>query len=189
MGLTSFPSVPIWLASQTMGLGTLYPPEVVWERCVVHDKHILTSCLLATALSQGRKQALAVLFLRRFRREFTLHFPYPLPRQPLYFLLVELGLTRVSPACLRTGCLTAAPHPRIAPDARTVKVTSFQTWFLRKQDTESGNALYAAKAAASHLQTFTFQCGISTTKIPSEDGFCVENSPSRANSRWLLACK
>lgn len=49
MGLTSFPSVPSLVATRQMGLGTLYPPEVVWERCEVHDLRILTSCLLAAA--------------------------------------------------------------------------------------------------------------------------------------------
>src|SRR5437867_3639996 len=90
---------------------------------------ILTSCLLAAAPPLREKQVLAAYFLRRFRREFTLHFPYPMPRQPSRVLFVGLGLTRVSLVCLRTGCLTAAPHPRITPDARAVEVTSFQTWF------------------------------------------------------------
>ena len=49
-----------------------------------------------------------------------------------------LELTHVNLVCLRTDRLTVAPHPRITPDARTVKVTSFQTWFDGKQDTESG---------------------------------------------------
>src|SRR5437773_10068092 len=124
-----------------MGLGTLFPPEVVWERCAVHDKCILTSCLLAAAPPLREKQVLAAYFLRRFRREFTLHFPYPLPRQSSRVLLVGLGLTRVSLVCLRTGRLTVAPHPRITPDARTVEVTSFQTWFWWKNKTQRAVAL------------------------------------------------
>ena len=63
MGLTSFPSVPIWLASQMMGLGTLSPPEVNWERCTDYDKCIRTSCLLATAsLEEVNKRKLFNLY-------------------------------------------------------------------------------------------------------------------------------
>ncbi len=49
IGFTSFPSVSIWLASQTMGLGTLFPPQVLWERTQVNDMQFLTCCLLAAA--------------------------------------------------------------------------------------------------------------------------------------------
>ena len=171
-----------------MGLGTSYPPGVLRERCSVDDRSIQTPHLLVTAIPLLGKQALAVLCLRWFKRKFTLHFPYPIPRRPSHFLLVGLGLTRASLVCLRTDRLTVAPHPRITPDARTVKVTSFQTWFLRKQDTESGTALYAAKAAAPHLQTFTFQCGILTTKTPYEDGFALRSRPpGQIHDRHLQA--
>jgi hypothetical protein len=111
------------------------------KRCTVHDKCIRTSCLLATASPRGGKQAQAVQSLRWFRREFTLHFPYPLPQQPPRVLLVGLGTTCADLVCLRTGCLTTASNARITPDARVVEVTPFQTWFGGKQDTESGCAL------------------------------------------------
>ena len=52
VGLTSFPFVPSLAAARQKGLGTLYPPEVIWERCEGNDLHILTSCRLATALPQ-----------------------------------------------------------------------------------------------------------------------------------------
>lgn len=129
MGLTSFPSVPIWLACQKTGLGTLFPPEVLWERCEVHDMRILTSCLLAAAPPLLERQELAAQCSRRFRREFTVRFPYPLPWRSFQCLLLELGLTRVSLVCSRTGRLTIASHFRIAPDARMVKVAPFQAWF------------------------------------------------------------
>jgi hypothetical protein len=42
IGFTSFPKVPIWLASQTMGLGTFYPPHVLRERIAVNDPQFQT---------------------------------------------------------------------------------------------------------------------------------------------------
>ncbi len=118
MGLTSFPSVPIWLAGQTMGLGTLYPPEVI----------------LGTMRSP-----------RHAHPDFV----------PFGYSSSITEETSVSCSIF----------------------TTVQTWFLRKQDTESGNALYAAKAAAPHLQTFTFQCGISTTKTPPRTVFALRTRP------------
>lgn len=107
-----------------MGLGALYPPEVVFgERCEVHDMRILTSCLLAAAPPLRERQALAAYWSRRFKREFTLHFPYPLPRRPPHVLLVRLGLARASLVRWRAGRFTIASHPRITPDARTGEVT------------------------------------------------------------------
>lgn len=57
IGFTSFPFVPSPAAAELMGLGTLYPPEVVWERCEINDMRILTSCPLATAPLQRGRQA------------------------------------------------------------------------------------------------------------------------------------
>lgn len=71
IGLTSFPKVPIRLASQRMGLGTFYPPRVRREQTQVDDPGFQTRCLLAAALRQVGKQELAALWLRRFRRTFT----------------------------------------------------------------------------------------------------------------------
>lgn len=65
MGFTSFLCVPIWLASQTMGVGTLFPPGVVgndvklliftsrlrafWPQLLL-DGETRVSCLLVTAV-------------------------------------------------------------------------------------------------------------------------------------------
>jgi hypothetical protein len=42
IGFTSFPKVSIRLASQTMGLGTFYPPHALRERIAVNDPQFQT---------------------------------------------------------------------------------------------------------------------------------------------------
>ena len=58
-GFPRFPLCPVWRLPDRKGLGTLYPPEVIRERCAVDDKRILTSCLLAAAPPLQERQALA----------------------------------------------------------------------------------------------------------------------------------
>jgi hypothetical protein len=130
IGLTSFPKVPCRSADRQMGLGTHYPPDVsrgIETKCMTLVSR--TSCLLATAPSIRKTQALAVQSSQRFKREFTLHFPYPIRHRPTAACSADLGRTRARLVCLRTGRLSAASHPRIAPDARAVDDTRFHAWF------------------------------------------------------------
>jgi len=100
IGFTSFPKMPSRSADRQMGLGTHYPPKVVAgsgaKYMTLAPK---TSCLLATAPSLRKRQALAVQFLRWFKREFTLHFPYPIRQRPNHLLLGGFWTRSRVPSC------------------------------------------------------------------------------------------
>lgn len=146
IGFTSFPKVPRRSADRQMGLGTHYPPDVtMWNEIKCMTLISRTSCLLATAPPLQERQALAVQWLRRFKREFTLHFPYPFRHRPGHGLLSGLRTRSRAPCVLAHRTFLRSFVPRIAPEARADDDTQFHVWFGEEQDTLSGVAHWAVR--------------------------------------------
>ena len=89
IGFTSFPKVPIRPASQTMGLGTFYPPRVRREQAEVHDPQPQTRHRFGHSSLVAQQTRVSCCFLRRFSRNVHLCFPCPIPRPPSHVLLVR----------------------------------------------------------------------------------------------------
>ena len=58
---------------------------------------------------------------------------------------------------------------------------------VEKQDTESGYALFCRQSSGPTFTKLYAKCGVITTENPPTGGYFVANSPSRANSRRLIA--
>lgn len=87
IGLTSFPEVPIWLACQTMGLGTFSPPCAHGERLVMDDTRVRAQCRFGCSSPASRKTSVSCVILTTVPTNVQVAFPYPLPRHPCGVLL------------------------------------------------------------------------------------------------------
>lgn len=166
------------MAIEPMGLGTLYPPPVVaWNESKHMTVDSLTGCLLATAPlpKEGDKRKLCNF--QDGSDEDSLTFPVPYTSASPNSLVMLVGHAHAYPVCLRTGRLTAASHPLITQDACAVKVTPFQGVVSVGNKTQRAVALCCRQGAAPHLQIFTFQCGLQTTKGVLKGASSVKTYP------------
>lgn len=164
MGFTSFLPLPNPAAAGVMGLGTCYPPPTRWEQPAVHDRLAQVGCRFGRSSQPELETSVSYLLLTTVQAQVHITFPVPFSFSSPCSLVQQVGPTRVRPVCVSTGRLTAAPHIRIAPDARAVKDASFQRRFRRKQDSGSGNASFQSTARSEDVTVVTV--ALLATKYP-----------------------
>jgi hypothetical protein len=95
IGLTSFPKVPTWLACQTMGVGTFYPPRAQWElNGSAMTVHCVARYRFGSSSPANRKTSVSWSMFTTVLTNVQLAFPYPLPRHPCAVLLDALTRLR-----------------------------------------------------------------------------------------------
>ena len=137
IGLTSFPEVPIWLAGQTMGLGTLYPPHVLWERVVIDDRQLQTCAFWRAApviTHRGKRKLLNFYDGSNERSDL---FPIPFTASSPRGLLIAIAPSHEGAAhsCEHRMVTRSSAQLDYSLAARTGAVTSFRKWFRWRNKT------------------------------------------------------
>src|SRR5438034_11374419 len=94
-----------------MGLGTLYPPEVMWERCAVHDRRIQTSCLFGHSSPLAGETSVSCLIVTTVQAR--VHITFPMPFTPATFprLVRGIGTDSRQPCVLAHGLFNRSSAP------------------------------------------------------------------------------